>query len=402
MTVAALERPTGVSDDAIELLRITLPHPLQRIDRTLHGRAVPAAVAGTGAVRHADTPRAPRRATAPVRLLRKAALPLGEVINSRLFDRAVHQRLAGRRFDIVQAHDAPALAAAAHLATAARAVLVYDGVEFVDERIPKYSNTAIRFMRRLESGLEARLIRRARLCFTIGDGMADWMCERYGIARPLVVRNCRWFEPPVAAPRRIADTLGLPTVAKVVLYLNSVTPGRGFEQTLHALALLDRDVHLAVLGESQNHEYQQSVTALADSLGVSSRVHFMPLVDASDVVAFAAGAELGVIPYQRTVLNTYHAMPNRLFEMVMARLPIAASAFPGLRSVVEGHGIGVTFEPEDPVAIADALRQMLDREAIADFRERAEAAATELSWENESRSYIDALHRIAVDSGGTP
>ncbi len=223
--------------------------------------------------------------------------------------------------------------------------------------------------------------------------MSDWMQERYGIARPTVVRNCREL---VAHPRGStlrADT-AIPANAKVVLYMNSVIPGRGLEQLLHAVALLEGAIHLAILGVAPQAEHGAEIDSLIEALGLRARVHFVPPVPANDVVMYASGADVGVIPFLNTSMNHYYALPNRLFEMIMARLPVAVSAFPDLSAVVDQHGVGATFDPTQPAEIARAISSLLDPQAGSALATRLERAASALSWEAESIVYCQALREV--------
>ena len=45
-----------------------------------------------------------------------------------------------------------------------------------------------------ERGWEKRMIKQAAGMITIGDGLADWYAQRLDIERPVVVRNCRYYQ----------------------------------------------------------------------------------------------------------------------------------------------------------------------------------------------------------------
>ena len=73
-----------------------------------------------------------------------------------------------------------------------------------------------------------------------------------------------------------------------------------------------------------------------------------------------------------------------------AGVPVAASAFPELKKIVEGYGIGVTFDPEDPKDIARAIKSILDdAKAQAQMRANAHEAAKIYNWKREEKKLIE-------------
>ena len=393
VTVASLAPPVASLRSRapeVEYLTVVLPHPLQAARRYLKRSA-------------SSTPSAPDREPAtPVdraadgavlRALRRLLLPWSELIARTLFARACLSLLGGQPCEVVQAHDSPALRAACALARRHGARLVYDGVEAVEGRAVFATGALARGLRRLESWREARMIRRADLVLTVGPGLRDWMAARYGIAAPRLLRNCREWQPACRDPRlRAACALGAED--HLVLSANSIVPDAGIEQLIEALALLPPAVHLALLGPVRNVAYRATLEDLAARRGVGGRLHFPAPCAADEVVDMFAGADVGVIALQNTRQNHQLAMPNRLFEMIMARLPLVVANLPDLAQLVTSHGIGETCDERDPRSLAVALLRVLEPARQATLRERVEHAARSLSWERESLEYDTWLRAL--------
>src|SRR5690606_28197648 len=86
-----------------------------------------------------------------------------------------------------------------------------------------------------------------------------------------------------------------------------------------------------------------SFTELGKELGISDRIHFVAAVPFDAVSAYISSATFGVIPAIARTRNQKVGLPNKLFEMMFAGLPILIGDIPQRRRVLEEHGEGVFF-----------------------------------------------------------
>lgn len=322
-----------------------------------------------------DVPRrAARRYTGIVRAARDALV-------TREFARAAE----AIRADAYHAHDLNVLAAAARAAKKHRAKLVYDAHEFYPG-----VNGLTPFDRRRWSFVESRLVKRADACITVSGAIADEMARRYGIEKPVVVRNT-----PERAERReveVPDVLRADT--DTLLYIGWIARGRGLLPVVRALALLPDRVHLVLLGPERG-VFGDDVRARASELGVAERVHFLGATDPANIVALASHATIGLVTVENTGLSYLLSLPNKLFECVQAGLPVLGSDFPEIRALLAERDAGVTCDPSDPAAIARAVTGLLgDRARLARLADNARRAGAELTWESEQATLLAVYERI--------
>ena len=109
--------------------------------------------------------------------------------------------------------------------------------------------------------------------------------------------------------------------------------------------------------------------------------------------------DVGALPIQRSTLNHYLATPNKLFECLAAGVPVVASDFPAIRSIVTGDPdgpLGVLCDPTsvDAVAEGDPVDAGPPGMRTAQtLRDRCLTAAHERwNWEGEVAGLV-ALHR---------
>lgn len=184
--------------------------------------------------------------------------------------------------------------------------------------------------------------------------------------------------PPVPAPDavtvyRAAVRERMRTAADdvVILQASRMEPWKGHRLLVEGLGRL-RDVGgwtCWIAGGAQRpHEeaHLAEMYALAQQLGVAGRIRFLGQRD--DVPALMAAADLlcqpnlGPEPFGIAFVEAMHA-----------GLPVVATAIGGAREIVDDT-CGVLVPPDDPAALADALRTLM---GDAEMRARLRAAGPE-------------------------
>lgn len=327
-------------------------------------------------------------------LYRKIFIPFIHIYSIFVFKDNCITSLKDESFDIVQSHDTFALPAAEKLCSASGATLVFDGLEVDDERSGQALQVMPKFIKKLLARKYNKIIQKSSCSFTIGPSIASWMEKRYLIPRPIIIRNCRIYEK-INRQQAIRTDSRVPDGGRLVLYINKVYPGQGVTKIIKALTYLPDNIYFATLGPVLP-EFGENLLSLADELGVGDRVSFLDTVPATELVPYASGADMGIIPRQLTNMNCRYSLPNRVFEFIMARLPISCSRINDIMAIVQRYNLGMVFNEVDPKDIARVIGTMLEPENLAKFRRATEIAAKELCWEKEGAKYVDAVEKVAL------
>jgi len=102
----------------------------------------------------------------------------------------------------------------------------------------------------------------------------------------------------------------------------------------------------------------------------------------------------------RKALNTHSVRSNRFYEALAAGLPVITPNFGDWRTVVEGNRCGLTVDPEDPQAIADAIEWLFSNpeEAGKMGRNGRELFLREFNWEREGEKLLKLYARLTNES----
>jgi len=301
--------------------------------------------------------------------------------------------------EVVHAHDTDTLAVGALLADLAHVPLVYDAHELYPDMIAEFGRGGSWPVQTYWKRIERANVPRAGLVITVSGGLADELRKRFG-ADPVVVRNVPALEP-LADRARLRDELGMVGDPRpLFVYQGVLIPGRGLVRLVEAVGQVS-DLVLAIQGFGPE---ETAMRARAEQLGLADRVRFMGRQPPSELHAYACGADAGVVIYERTTLNNYLAGPNKLYAYLMAGLPIAASAFPGLAEVVVDQDVGVTFDPASVDSITSALRELagdpVKRERMGG-RARV-LAETRYNWDAEKRVLVEAYEQLSASRHAGP
>jgi glycosyltransferase involved in cell wall biosynthesis len=267
---------------------------------------------------------------------------------------------------------------------------------------------------------EALFVRAADEVITSSPGYADALASRYRVPKPVVVRNIPengtnagtavqpervWPErtpSPLVAALRLSDThaqvsrewptatAGRPSPVHVS-YIGGLMPGRGLEQMIDALALLE-DVRLCAIGPGALR-YRESLLARAAVAGVEDRLELRPPVAPSQVRSILTGAAAGLCLIQPVCRSYELCLPNKLFEYAAAGVPILASDVPVIATVVRGEGLGEVVPPADPWAIAAGLERLLQPERWRRVAERVSGFAAAHDWAGEACALTGVYER---------
>ncbi|HTV71942.1 MAG TPA: glycosyltransferase family 4 protein [Rhizobiaceae bacterium] len=302
---------------------------------------------------------------------------------------------------IVHAHDTHSIVAGDSVATALGAKFVYDAVEIsghqfrLNGRMAKWTSPVDVVYRRLERLIAARADRMT----TIGESLADWFQQNYTVKSAVVpIRNTRDYEPP-QRDMRIRQDCGLDANVPLLFWCGNASAHRGLELIIDLLPHVP-EFHAVFVTEFKEswEEYRQSLIQRIADNGVGDRVHIVPMRPPNDVVAYASGADIGVVAGAKdSPLNILYCLPNKFHEMVMARLPIAATHLVNIQMLIREHGNGCEIDEDRFDEAAAMLRDLIARRRDGTLDAKLESAARALSWQNDGARLVEVYNSITSD-----
>jgi glycosyltransferase involved in cell wall biosynthesis len=184
----------------------------------------------------------------------------------------------------------------------------------------------------------------------------------------------------------------------VFLFQGGFARGRGIELLIAAWSEVSEDAHLVLRGPLG--EFRDRMIALARQAGLlDRRIFFPPPVDESQMIAAAAEADVGLVPYEPQGANHQHCCPNKVSQYMAAGLAILANDTSFVREVVEAAGAGLVVDFRSRQALVEAVNRLAADASLR--RTHAEDArryfGETFHWEALSADFYGALRRLVHD-----
>jgi glycosyltransferase involved in cell wall biosynthesis len=263
------------------------------------------------------------------------------------------------------------------------------------------------WFRGLVRGREGRWVREAAALTAVSDAIADEAARRFGVPRPVVVRNCppawRPDEGQPDVPDRLREAAGLPAERAVVLYQGGFSVDRGIEELVGALdvvPLADLDVAAIFLGYGRLRDW-----LLAEARRRPGRLAVLDAVPPDDLLAWTASADVGYVGQPPRTLNQRLNLANKLFESLMAGVPVLVADGTEHCRLVQEEGVGACADVDRPQAIAEATARLLSAPAYERDRLRRHCRSVALarySWEHQRAGLIGLYRGLATEPPAPP
>ncbi|HMB24180.1 MAG TPA: hypothetical protein VKP08_15160, partial [Anaerolineales bacterium] len=218
---------------------------------------------------------------------------------------------------------------------------------------------------------------------TVSDGIARLYRENFGW-EAVVVRNA-----PVYTAVEFHPTA--PAAIQLVHH-GAAIPGRHLEDLIHLTSLLDERFSLTFILVSAKMSYVNYLERLA-ARRAPGRIRFKESVPPGSLAAHLSVYDMGIHLLKAVNLNHLYALPNKLFDFMMAGLGVAIFPLPEMAGVVEEYRIGVVSSRPSIYSMATALND-LSASQIDEFKKNSLSLAKTLNGDVEMAKLMDVYARL--------
>jgi len=184
------------------------------------------------------------------------------------------------------------------------------------------------------------------------------------------------------------------------VHIGVIRRERGSEELLSAMRILakrgETSFRVVIIGEFKDGS-EQDFFDKARIYGVHDLIDFHRWMSFAKAFALVSQSHAGLILFQKTLANNVRGMPHKMFDYMLAGLPVIAPDFaPDIAGVLDEAGAGLLIDTGDPEVLADAMQSLISDTSLT--RELGEngrrAVFAKYHWERDAEVLIDAYRQL--------
>ena len=181
---------------------------------------------------------------------------------------------------------------------------------------------------------------------------------------------------------------------RIIFYVGDITKPRGLTEMLDAVSISgpEKKARLVLAGRFSPPRTRDEAELhpgweFTDFIGWADRKQLNEMLKKSRI------GMLTLHPYTCHLV----AQPVKLFEYMLAGIPVISSDFPMYRKTIEDAQCGLLVDPLNPKEIAEAVNYLLDHPDEAEEMGRKGRAAVleKYIWENEARELVSFYQKMS-------
>lgn len=290
----------------------------------------------------------------------------------------------GKTFDVLHCHDLNTLPIGViiKLLYNQNAKVVYDAHEYETEinGLHGIKKTVIKL-------LEKFLIRYADKIITVSNAIADEYVKLYNIEKPSLVLNAPHYKQ-IEKKDIFRDIFNINKDQTIFLYQGGLSNGRGIETLLETFKTIDdKKAIIVFMG------YGPLETIILQAQKEHDNIYFHDAVAPDVLLQYTSSADFGLLFYENSCLNHYYCSPNKMFEYLMAELPVIVSNLYEMKRLVEKNHIGVVAKENSPQGLQTAIKEAvkLNRDELQQNIQKVNAT---YNWQHQEKVLIQLYKEL--------
>jgi len=253
--------------------------------------------------------------------------------------------------------------------------LIFDSHEYFTE-LPELQNRP--FTKKIWQILENFILKKIKHCYTVSYSIAKEYEKKYKLKCEVVLNT------PLKPKIENLDShylINIPKNKKILIYQGVLNVGRNIDVMIEATKFLN-DYILLIIGEG---DLSLKLKTLAKQQNIlNKKVFFLGRIPYNQLYTITKKAHIGLSLEKALGKNYLYALPNKLFDYIMAQVPQIASSLPEMSKIIFKYKTGKILNEITPQNLSTLIKNITNDE-YNKMKENCYKASQQLNWENESK-----------------
>lgn len=175
------------------------------------------------------------------------------------------------------------------------------------------------------------------------------------------------------------------------VYIGLLSKERGISELVEACNYTDFELHVA--GKFINAEFEQKITSLPEW----QKVKFHGFLNRDQISDLLSDSKIGIVTLYPTI-NYKDALPVKMFEYMLAGIPVIASNIELWETILNQNNCGISVDPFSPKMIAEAINNIIndDEKAQKMGQSGQKAILNKLNWKEEEQKILNIYKNLST------
>lgn len=258
------------------------------------------------------------------------------------------------------------------------AKIVYDAHEYEINDVANQSQRSIK----IKYYIEKFFIKYADKVITVSDSIANEYVKLYGIEKPALVLNTPSYKE-IEKKNIFRETLGIKENQTIFLYQGGLSKGRGIEILLEAFKTIDNENSVIIfMGYGTLENLIQKISK------EYKNIYFHKAVSPDVLLDYTSSADFGISTIEDSCLSYRYCLPNKMFEYLMAGIPVIVSNLYEMKRLVEFNKIGTVAKENTSDVLKEAIKEAVKLDKV-ELKINIQKVKAIYNWEEQEKILLD-------------
>lgn len=237
--------------------------------------------------------------------------------------------------------------------------------------------------------IEKGMIKSVDKVITVSESIAEDYVKLYQIEKPKLVMNCPNYKEYKGLDI-FREELSIGKDKILFLFQGEYLKGRGVDNLIEIFKTLEKENNNLVLILLV---YGEGIEQLKEKIKGIKNIFWHDKVSKDIYMNYVGSCDWGIYLMENICKNHDYALPNKLFDYIMAGLPVVVSNLKEMSKFVDENGIGYSVDSTDCKDIIELLKG-ITRTSKEEFSENLKVVSKKYCWEEQEKILLKIYNSL--------